>query len=248
RRLGRYRRGGPARAARAEYQPPRDRVRRQRDGRGDALRVGARPHAPARRERRSEGRDPPSHDGLRRADGGRLHRALGADAAGRLGRLRAAARAQTHGAGRRDGRARLRTGQRGDVRGRVRRAEEAGKERVTTMSPAIETAGLSKTFGETRALNGVDLFVRRGMVYGLLGPNGAGKTTMIRILATLIRPGGGSARVLGHDIVKEAAAVRAKVSLTGQFASVDEDLTGHENLVLVARLLGFSWRDAKARA
>ncbi|MFO7287285.1 MAG: ATP-binding cassette domain-containing protein [Gammaproteobacteria bacterium] len=116
------------------------------------------------------------------------------------------------------------------------------------MSPAIETAGLSKTFGETRALNGVDLFVRRGMVYGLLGPNGAGKTTMIRILATLIRPGGGSARVLGHDIVKEAAAVRAKVSLTGQFASVDEDLTGHENLVLVARLLGFSWRDAKARA
>ncbi|MFS8608601.1 MAG: ATP-binding cassette domain-containing protein [Gammaproteobacteria bacterium] len=94
----------------------------------------------------------------------------------------------------------------------------------------------------------MDLFVRRGMVYGLLGPNGAGKTTMIRILATLIRPGGGSARVLGHDIVKEAAAVRAKVSLTGQFASVDEDLTGHENLVLVARLLGFSWRDAKARA
>ena len=115
------------------------------------------------------------------------------------------------------------------------------------MTPAIETAGLSKAFGDTHALNGVDLSVRRGAVYGLLGPNGAGKTTTIRILATLIRPGGGSARVLGHDVVAEAAAVRAKVSLTGQFASVDEDLTGQENLVLVARLLGFSWRDAKAR-
>jgi len=97
-------------------------------------------------------------------------------------------------------------------------------------------------------LRGVELTVQRGAVCGLLGPTGAGKTTPIRILATLIRPGGGSARVLGHDVVAEAAAVRAKVSLTGQFASVDEDLTGQENLVLVARLLGFSWRDAKARA
>lgn len=116
------------------------------------------------------------------------------------------------------------------------------------MTPAIETVGLSKSFGDTRAVNGVDLVIRRGSVYGLLGPNGAGKTTTIRILATLLRPSGGAARVLGHDVVREAAVVRTKVSLTGQFASVDEDLTGQENLVLIARLLGFSWRNAKARA
>jgi ABC-2 type transport system ATP-binding protein len=116
------------------------------------------------------------------------------------------------------------------------------------MTPAIETAGLTKTFGDTHALNGVELTVGRGAVYGLLGPNGAGKTTTIRILATLLRPTAGSARVLGHDAVKEPGKVRAKVSLTGQFASVDEDLTGHENLVLVARLLGFSWGRARQRA
>jgi len=116
------------------------------------------------------------------------------------------------------------------------------------MTPAIETTGLLKTFGKTYAVNGIDLAVDRGAVYGLLGPNGAGKTTTIRMLATLLKPDGGSARVLGHDVVKEAAQVRAKVSLTGQFASVDEDLTGHENLVLVARLLGFSWAAARARA
>src|SRR5688572_6280170 len=116
------------------------------------------------------------------------------------------------------------------------------------MSYAIETKGLTKSFGETRALDGVDLQIRAGTVYGLMGPNGAGKTTMIRILATLLRPDAGTARVLGHDVVREAAAVREKVSLTGQYASVDEDLTGHENLVLVARLLGLSWRQARARA
>jgi ABC-2 type transport system ATP-binding protein len=115
------------------------------------------------------------------------------------------------------------------------------------MTTAIETTGLVKHFGETRALNGVDLAIRRGAIYGLLGPNGAGKTTTIRILATLLRPGGGSARVLGHDVVHEAAEVRRKVSLTGQFASVDEDLTGHENLVLIGRLIGLSWRDARRR-
>ncbi len=116
------------------------------------------------------------------------------------------------------------------------------------MQHAIETTGLVKRFGGTRAVDGIDLAVRRGAVYGLLGPNGAGKTTTIRMLATLLRPDGGSARVLGHDVVAEAAAVRAKVALTGQFASVDEDLTGHENLVLVARLFGFSWRGARVRA
>jgi ABC-2 type transport system ATP-binding protein len=116
------------------------------------------------------------------------------------------------------------------------------------MSHAIETSGLVKRFGKTRALDGVDLRIRRGSVYGLLGPNGAGKTTTIRILATLLRPDGGSATVLGHDVVREARVVRQKVSLTGQYASVDEDLTGHENLVLMGRLLGLPWRDARARA
>ena len=116
------------------------------------------------------------------------------------------------------------------------------------MSHAIETAALTKSFGKTRALDGVDLRIRQGSVYGLLGPNGAGKTTTIRILATLLRPDGGTATVLGHDVVREARAVRQKVSLTGQYASVDEDLTGHENLVLVGRLLGLSWLGARQRA
>ena len=113
---------------------------------------------------------------------------------------------------------------------------------------AIEASGLVKTFGETRAVDGVALAVRKGMVYGLLGPNGAGKTTTIRMLATLLRPDAGTARVFGHDVVREADAVRSRVSLTGQFASVDEDLTGFENLVLLARLLGYSRRQARERA
>ena len=116
------------------------------------------------------------------------------------------------------------------------------------MTNAIETSGLVKTFGATRALDGVDLTIRGGSVYGLLGPNGAGKTTTIRVLTTLLKPTTGRASVLGHDVVREAAAVRQKVSLTGQYASVDEDLTGHENLVLVGRLLGLSWSDARQRA
>ena len=117
------------------------------------------------------------------------------------------------------------------------------------MTPfAIETSGLAKHFGTTRALDGIDLGIKQGSVYGLLGPNGAGKTTTIRILATLLRPDSGTARVLGHDVVRDASVVREKVSLTGQYASVDEDLTGYENLVLVARLLGLSWRDSRERA
>jgi ABC-2 type transport system ATP-binding protein len=116
------------------------------------------------------------------------------------------------------------------------------------MPYAIETNGLAKSFGKNRALDGIDLRIRKGSVYGLLGPNGAGKTTTIRIFATLLSPDSGRVNILGHDLMREAGAVRQKVSLTGQFASVDEDLTGFENLVLVARLLGLSWRDARDRA
>jgi ABC-2 type transport system ATP-binding protein len=115
-------------------------------------------------------------------------------------------------------------------------------------SPAIEALGLVKAFGDVRAVDGVDLSVAAGSVYGVLGPNGAGKTTTIRMLATLLEPDGGSARVLGHDIVAEAGAVRRLVSLTGQLASVDEDLTGRENLVLLGLLLGLRRSAAKARA
>jgi ABC-2 type transport system ATP-binding protein len=119
---------------------------------------------------------------------------------------------------------------------------------LTEQALAIEATGLVKTYGDTRAVDGVDLAVRRGAVYGVLGPNGAGKTTTIRMLATLIPPDAGQARVLGYDVVTEADAVRAAVSLTGQLASVDEDLTGRENLVLLGRLLGLKWPAAKVRA
>lgn len=113
---------------------------------------------------------------------------------------------------------------------------------------AIDVTGLSKHFGKTRAVNGIDLRVRAGSVYGLLGPNGAGKTTTVRMLATLIPPDSGNVRVLGLDVATQAADVRQRISLTGQFASVDEDLTGRENLRLLARLLGFHGRSGKARA
>ncbi len=119
---------------------------------------------------------------------------------------------------------------------------------TTQPTLAIEATGLVKSFGETRAVNGVDLAVRSGTVYGVLGPNGAGKTTTIRMLATLLLPDAGSARVLGHDIVRDAEQVRELVSLTGQLASVDEDLTGHENLVLLGWLLGLRRPAAKRRA
>ncbi|MFI5480359.1 ATP-binding cassette domain-containing protein [Streptomyces rubiginosohelvolus] len=113
---------------------------------------------------------------------------------------------------------------------------------------AIETTGLVKVFGDNRAVDGIDLAVPTGTVYGVLGPNGAGKTTAVRMLATLLRPDGGSARIFGKDVVKDADAVRSRVSLTGQYASVDEDLTGAENLVLLGRLLGHSKPAARDRA
>jgi ABC-2 type transport system ATP-binding protein len=105
-----------------------------------------------------------------------------------------------------------------------------------------------RRFGDNIAVAGVDLTVAIGEIYGFLGPNGAGKTTTMRLLATLLRPDSGTARVFGHDVVREADAVRGRVSLTGQFASVDEDLTGLENLVLIARLLGHSRAQSKTRA
>jgi ABC-2 type transport system ATP-binding protein len=115
------------------------------------------------------------------------------------------------------------------------------------MSNAIETSGLVKVFGETRAVDGIDLRVPTGTVYGVLGPNGAGKTTAVKVLATLLKPDGGEARVFGHDVTKEPDAVRGRISLTGQYASVDEDLTGAENLVLLGRLLGHRKRAARDR-
>ncbi|WP_182526446.1 ATP-binding cassette domain-containing protein [Nocardioides dongkuii] len=113
---------------------------------------------------------------------------------------------------------------------------------------AIETHGLVKVFGDNRAVDGVDLAIRAGGVYGVLGPNGAGKTTVIKMLATLLVPDGGTATVLGHDVVREAADVRARVAMTGQFASLDEDLTGLENLTLLARLYGYPRSAARSRA
>jgi ABC-2 type transport system ATP-binding protein len=113
---------------------------------------------------------------------------------------------------------------------------------------AIETHGLVKVFGATRAVDGVDLAIERGGVHGFLGPNGAGKTTVIRMLATLAKPDGGTASVLGRDVVTEANEVRRRVSLTGQFASVDEDLTGRENLRLIGRLFGYTGSRAMRRA
>ena len=112
----------------------------------------------------------------------------------------------------------------------------------------IEARGLVKVYGKTRALDAIDLTVRRGQVFGFLGPNGAGKTTTIRILATLTRPDGGTARVLGCDVVSEADAIRAWVAVTGQFASLDDDLTGYENLIVLGRLRGLSRAASKQRA
>jgi oleandomycin transport system ATP-binding protein len=116
------------------------------------------------------------------------------------------------------------------------------------MSQAIEAVGLVKRYGATTALAGVDLSVPPGTVCGLLGPNGAGKTTAVRILSTLLRPDGGRARVGGFDVQRRAEQVRGLIGLTGQFAAVDEALTGYENLLLVARLLELPGRRARQRA
>ena len=116
------------------------------------------------------------------------------------------------------------------------------------MDYAVVTERLVKRFGETTALAGVDLAVPRGTVLGLLGPNGAGKTTAVRVLATLLRPDGGRATVGGYDVVNDAHRVRGLIGMTGQYASVDENLTGAENLLLIGRLLGMPRPDARQRA
>ena len=114
--------------------------------------------------------------------------------------------------------------------------------------PAISARGLVKSYGEVRAVDGIDLDVPRGMIFAILGPNGAGKTTLMRMLATLSRPDEGSATIMGHDLLTAPHKVRGAIAMTGQFASLDEDLTGRENLVLLARLWGFRGRAARARA
>ncbi len=116
------------------------------------------------------------------------------------------------------------------------------------MDYAIEARGLRKRFGNTQALDGVDLVARPGTVHGVLGPNGAGKTTAVRILATLLGADAGTARVAGHDVFAQPARVREQIGLTGQYASVDELLTGRQNLELIARLLDLRKREARARA
>jgi ABC-2 type transport system ATP-binding protein len=118
---------------------------------------------------------------------------------------------------------------------------------VVESAAAISTRGVSKAFGEVRALVGVDIDVARGTVLGLLGPNGAGKTTLVRVLTTLIRPDAGEAQVAGFDVVHDAAKLREQIGLAGQYAAIDENLTGLENLTMVGRLYGMSRAAARAR-
>ncbi len=116
-----------------------------------------------------------------------------------------------------------------------------------TDAPAIEVEGIVKHFGEVCALDGIDLTAPPGQVLGLLGPNGAGKTTLVRVLATLIEADAGSARVVGLDVRRDAALLREQIGLAGQYAAVDENLTGIENLVMVGRLYGMTRAAAKTR-
>lgn len=116
------------------------------------------------------------------------------------------------------------------------------------MTNMIEAEGLKKAFGTTQALDGVDLHARQGSVLGVLGPNGAGKTTAVRVLATLLRPDAGIARIGGFDVQSQPAQVRRTIGLTGQYASVDEDLTGTQNLVMIGQLLNLSRSQARVRA
>ncbi|MEL4025254.1 ATP-binding cassette domain-containing protein [Lysinibacillus endophyticus] len=113
---------------------------------------------------------------------------------------------------------------------------------------AVEAKGLIKNFGDHRAVDGVDLMVPTGSIYGVLGPNGAGKTTTIRMLATLLRADSGSAKIFGYDIVKDSHIVRQLIGVTGQYASVDESLSATENLIIFSRLLGLSRQEAKRKA
>jgi ABC-2 type transport system ATP-binding protein len=117
----------------------------------------------------------------------------------------------------------------------------------TAVQPAIEVRGLTKSYGKVEALAGVDLDVAPGTILGLLGPNGAGKTTMVRILTTLLKPDSGSARVAGLDVVSDAGRLRERIGLAGQYAAVDENLTGLENLSMVGRLYGMRRAQAKGR-
>ncbi|MBD2870968.1 ATP-binding cassette domain-containing protein [Paenibacillus arenilitoris] len=119
---------------------------------------------------------------------------------------------------------------------------------MTNKRYAIEVQGLTKSFGSVKVLKGIDLRVERGTVYAILGPNGAGKTTLVSILSTLLRPDAGKAEVFGLDVVRDADAVRGIVGLTGQFAAVDEGLSGHDNLELFGRLTGYGRKAAYARA
>jgi ABC-2 type transport system ATP-binding protein len=115
-------------------------------------------------------------------------------------------------------------------------------------TPAIQAEGLVKHYGKTKALDGLDLTVAQGTVYGLLGPNGAGKTTAVRVLATLLRADGGRARVLGHDVATEAGTVRRTIGLTGQYAALDESLTGRSNLIMIGQLSRLTAKAARRRA
>ncbi len=125
---------------------------------------------------------------------------------------------------------------------------QAGGFTVVGMTNAIEAEDLVKLFGTHRAVDGVSLTVPTGAVYGVLGPNGAGKTTTVRMLATLLRPDAGSARIFGHDVASEPTAVRSLVGVTGQYASVDEDLAATENLIVFSRLLGLSRKDSRRKS